>query len=166
MLPCPSKSHPSLTTAERGSMSHRGGHSMLLVSRRAHFRFRTWKTLAQLMIEFLFCRDARSSWAVQEHVYNITVPATCLPHTGFAGVWTPATHAELICHRTIHKHGSKRTSGFEPTYRMQPSTPGEGGESDNQQIDSMQRHWQRAHRQRTEPRRDRCPGPYGSSGRR
>ena len=45
-------------------------------------------------------------WAVQEHVYNITVPATCLPHTGFAGVWTPATHAELICHRTIHKHGA------------------------------------------------------------
>ena len=45
--------------------------------------------------------DARGRWAVQEHVYNITVPATCLPHTGFAGVWTPATHAELICHRTI-----------------------------------------------------------------
>ena len=41
-------------------------------------------------------------WAVQEHVYNTTVPATCLPHTGFAGVWTPATHAESICHRTIH----------------------------------------------------------------
>ena len=41
-------------------------------------------------------------WAVQEHVYNITVPATCLPHTGFAGVWTPATHAELlICDMTI-----------------------------------------------------------------
>ena len=32
---------------------------------------------------------------VQEHVYNTTVPATCLPHTGFAGVWTPATHAEF-----------------------------------------------------------------------
>ena len=42
---------------------------------------------------------------VQEHVYNTTVPATCLPHTGFAGVWTPATHAELTSHRTIHKHG-------------------------------------------------------------
>ena len=33
--------------------------------------------------------------AVQEHVYNITIPATCLPHTGFAGVWTLATHAEF-----------------------------------------------------------------------
>ena len=43
---------------------------------------------------------------VQEHVYNTTVPATCLPHTGFAGVWTPATYAELTNHRTIHKHGS------------------------------------------------------------
>ena len=32
---------------------------------------------------------------VQEHVYNTTVPAICLPHTGFAGVWTPATHAEF-----------------------------------------------------------------------
>ena len=29
------------------------------------------------------------------HVYNTTVPATCLPHTGFAGVWTPATHTSL-----------------------------------------------------------------------
>ena len=27
--------------------------------------------------------------------YDTTVTATCLPHTGFAGVWTPATHAEL-----------------------------------------------------------------------
>ena len=28
-------------------------------------------------------------------------------HTlAFAGVWTPATRAELICHRTIHIHGS------------------------------------------------------------
>ena len=35
------------------------------------------------------------SWAVQEHVYNTTVPATCLPRTGFAGVWTPATPS---CH--------------------------------------------------------------------
>ena len=38
---------------------------------------------------------ATDCWAIQEHVYNITVPATCLPHTGFAGVWTPATHAEF-----------------------------------------------------------------------
>ena len=38
---------------------------------------------------------ARLLWSVQEHVYNTTVPATCLPHTGFAGVWTPATHAEF-----------------------------------------------------------------------
>ena len=59
-------------------------------------------------------------WSVQEHVYNITVPATCLPHTGFAGVWTLATHAELICHRTIHKHGSKRTSGFDSPHRATP----------------------------------------------
>ena len=28
-------------------------------------------------------------------VYNTTVPAPCLPHTGFTGVWTPATHAEF-----------------------------------------------------------------------
>ena len=36
-----------------------------------------------------------SPWSVQEHVYNTTVQATCLPHTGFASVWTPATHAEF-----------------------------------------------------------------------
>ena len=53
---------------------------------------RTPKTASQIMA---------SPWAVQEHVYNTTVPATCLPHTGFAGVWTPATYAELICHRTV-----------------------------------------------------------------
>ena len=28
-------------------------------------------------------------------VYDTTVPATRLPHTGFACVWTPATHAEF-----------------------------------------------------------------------
>ena len=33
------------------------------------------------------------------HVYSTTVTTTCLPHTGFAGVWTPATRAELICHQ-------------------------------------------------------------------
>ena len=39
--------------------------------------------------------QGRVAWAVQEHVYDTTVPATCLSHTGFAGVWTPATHAEF-----------------------------------------------------------------------
>ena len=34
-------------------------------------------------------------------VYDIKVPTTFLPHTGFAGAWTPATHVELICHRTV-----------------------------------------------------------------
>ena len=43
------------------------------------------------------------------NVYNTTVPTTCLPHTGFAGVWTPSTHAELLCDRTIHIHGSLET---------------------------------------------------------
>ena len=64
------------------------------------------------------------------HVYNTTVPTACLPHTGFAGVWTPVTHAELICHRTIHIHGSKRTSGFDSPHAYSirvagqwPSTP-------------------------------------------
>ena len=65
-------------------------------------------------------RSVGSSETVQEHVYNTTVSATCLPHTGFAGVWTPATYAELICHRTIHKHGSKRTSGFDSPHRATP----------------------------------------------
>ena len=40
------------------------------------------------------------------YVYNTTVPATCSPHTGFAGVWTPATHANLppcmACDRNHH----------------------------------------------------------------
>ena len=31
-----------------------------------------------------------------------TAPTACLPHTGFAGVWTPAIHAELNDHRTMH----------------------------------------------------------------
>ena len=47
---------------------------------------------------------------VQDMIITPHVPATCLPHTGFAGVWTPATHTELSSHRTIHKHGSKHTS--------------------------------------------------------
>ena len=42
---------------------------------------------------------------------NTTAPTTCLPHTGFAGVWTPATRAEFLCDRTIHMHGSRRASG-------------------------------------------------------
>ena len=46
-------------------------------------------------------------------VYNTTVPATCLPHTGFAGAWTPATHAEFLCDRTIHIHGSTVTCHFQ-----------------------------------------------------
>ena len=29
-------------------------------------------------------------------VYDIKVPTTFLPHTGFAGAWTPATHAEFL----------------------------------------------------------------------
>ena len=32
---------------------------------------------------------------VQDMFITPTVPATCLPHTGFAGVWTPATHARF-----------------------------------------------------------------------
>ena len=32
----------------------------------------------------------RRSETVQEHVYNTTAPTTCLPHTGFAGAWTPS----------------------------------------------------------------------------
>ena len=40
-------------------------------------------------------------------VQNTTVPTAHLPHTGFAGVWTPATHAELSNHRSIHIHGSR-----------------------------------------------------------
>ena len=35
---------------------------------------------------------------LKRHVY---VPTTCLPHTGFAGVWIPATHAVLNSDRTI-----------------------------------------------------------------
>ena len=47
------------------------------------------------------------------HVYNTTVPTTCLPHTGFAGVRTPATHAELNSDRTIHIHwGVSRGRAF------------------------------------------------------
>ena len=64
---------------------------------------------------------ATDCWAIQEHVYNITVPATCLPHTGFAGVWTPATHAELICHRTIHKGHRCRHHWFHEENPRRPS---------------------------------------------
>ena len=42
------------------------------------------------------------------HVYNTTVSTACLPHTGFAGAWTPATHAEFLCGRARHIHGSRR----------------------------------------------------------
>ena len=33
---------------------------------------------------------------------------------------TPATHAQLNSHRTIHNHGSKRTSGFDSPHRATP----------------------------------------------
>ena len=46
-------------------------------------------------VQFVAFLSQRISETVQEHVYNTTVPATCLPHIGFAGVWTPATHAEF-----------------------------------------------------------------------
>ena len=36
-------------------------------------------------------RPPRAVFAFFRHVYNTTVPATCLPHTGFAGAWTPAS---------------------------------------------------------------------------
>ena len=44
------------------------------------------------------------------HVYITTVPALCLPHTGFAGAWSPsAIHAELICHRTMQTKNSEHS---------------------------------------------------------
>ena len=44
------------------------------------------------------------------HVYNATVPTTCLPHAGFAGAWTPAhcwysTPSLQHCRRTALLHG-------------------------------------------------------------
>ena len=40
--------------------------------------------------------------AQYDRVYDNTVSTTCLPHTGFAGVWTQATHAEFLYDKTMH----------------------------------------------------------------
>ena len=64
---------------------------------------RAWviRTLEQYVVDEQQRQGAVLLRDSSRHVYNTTVPTTCLPHTGFAGVWTPATHAELNSDRTI-----------------------------------------------------------------
>ena len=70
-------------------------------------RFPVFGRILHHAYKLMRCEMFYFFWQFKNMIFlNITGPATCLPHTGFAGVWTPATHAELICHRTIHKHGS------------------------------------------------------------
>ena len=62
-------------------------------------------------------------------VYNTTVPAPCLPHTGFAGVWTPATHAgESILQLqadtcSVALHSRTAAAGCSSPCRSQCDTP-------------------------------------------
>ena len=51
------------------------------------------------------CLNRCAAWTFlcdsSRHVYDTTAPTTCLPHTRFAGAWTPATHAEFLCDRPM-----------------------------------------------------------------
>ena len=60
--------------------------------------------------------------------WHPTVPAACLPRTGFAAAWAPATRAELTCHKdhtlrgacsrsSLRTHAPSRRRGLPPPAR-------------------------------------------------